>query len=617
MSAHRPTPRDLKVNAALTLVLLCAIFGFGTSLTERFVRARVDLSEDGLYELSDATRGLVARIEDPVSVRVYVSERIDDGAQALRAARIRSQLGEIVALRPGSFDVRELDPTRSSAARDAARAAGFSAQLSRSRGLGGGGEEVWLSIELGYRGRQEFIPVPRPFEFEVQFASALDSLLSDRRIGIGWYGASIDPVGTTDQERYVSEGASTFRYVREALSRRGRFERLANLSDGRMVPDDIDVLFLVRPGAVDERAAYAIDQFVQRGGRLIACLDAPDYNVATASAVPVAGDVEGSPLRGLFASWGAFVHPEQVWDDEYGTRRQQLVFGAGGQRRFNMLDSPVVLTVPNEGLSDDLPPTRGLEVVQLAWAHPLAPDSKYATPPGVRRTDMIWSSERAWRRPIGPRLPAEQRAFTAQLSLMRNEPAMRFPLAAVFYGRFPSPWAGGAAPAPAEAGGLAAPDDEPPPRSAEVVSQVVVLGDADWLRDPAPEDFGRQPFAGAFGSSGIQLALNLVDWLVLDEDLIELRSRSRRLRPLRDFVAEEAEALGVLDADPYQTDAERLDRARKLDRARARATRTQWLLMLAPAGGALLVVFAFGLAWNLVQRPRGRAEGGRGRGGAA
>ena len=612
MSEHRPSPRDLRVNAALTLVLLCAIFGFGTNLAERFVRARVDLSEDGLYELSDATRGLVERIEDPVSVRVYVSERIDDGAQALRAARIRSQLGEIAALRPGSFDLQELDPTRSSAARDAAGAAGFKAQRSSSRGLGGGSEEVWLSIELGYRGRQEFIPVPRPFEFEVQFASALDSLLSDRRVGIAWYGASIEPVGTTDQERYVSEGASTFRYAREALSRRGRFERLPNLSDGRMIPGDVDVLFVVRPGAVDERAAYAIDQFVQRGGRLIVCLDAPDYNVATASAVPVAGDVEGSPLRGLLASWGAFVFPEQVWDDEYGTQRLQLVRGG-----LSVVDSPLVLTVPDEGLSDDLPPTRGLEVVQLAWAHPLAPDSKYPAPPGVRRTDMIWSSERAWRRPLGPRLPAEQRAITAQMTLMRNEPAVRLPLAAVFYGRFPSPWAGGDAPAPADGGGLAALDEDAPPRSAEVASQVVVFGDADWLRDPAPERFGSQAFAGAFGSSGVQLALNLVDWLVLDEDLIELRSRSRRLRPLRDFVAEEAEALGVLDADPYQTDAERLDRARKLDQARARASRTQWLLMLAPAGGALLVVFVFGLLWNLAQRPRGAAASRAGGGGTS
>lgn len=620
MTRPRPSTRDLRVNAALTLLFLCAIFGFGTNLADRFVRARVDLSEDGLYELSDATRGLVVRIEDPVSVRIYVSERIDDGAQALRAARIRSQLGEIVALRQGSFDVQELDPTRSSAARDAARAAGFQADLTVGRGLGGGGEEVWLSIELGYRGRKEFIASPRPFQFEVQFASALDSLLSDRRVGIGWYGASIEPTGASPDEQVISEGASTFRYIARELSRRGRFERLPNLSDGRMVPDDVDVLFVVRPGAVDERAAYAIDQFVQRGGRLIVCLDQPDYNLVTAGAVPVAEDVLGSPIRALLASWGAQVEREQVWDDEWSTVRFQITTGPGGQPRIVRLDSPLVLTVPSEGLSDELPPTRSLESVQFAWAHPLRPESTRPTPPGVRRTDMIWSSERAWRRQLGPRLPSDPRAFTAQLTMLRNEPAAKFPLAMVLDGRFPSPWAGADVPAPVSGGGLAAPESEPAPRSAEVASQVLVFGDADWLRDPARREFGGQRFAM---EGGAELALNLVDWLVLDEELIALRSRSRRLRPLRDFVAEEAEALGVLDADPYQTDAERLDRARKLDQARASASRTQWLLMLAPAGGALLVVFAFGIAWNLAQRPNGRADGPRepgpapGEGGAA
>ena len=54
---------------------------------------------------------------------------------------------------------------------------------------------------------------------------------------------------------------------------------LPALDLGREVPKDVDVLFLVRPTGLHERAVYAIDQFVQRGGRLIVCIDDPDYNL--------------------------------------------------------------------------------------------------------------------------------------------------------------------------------------------------------------------------------------------------------------------------------------------------------------------------------------------------
>ncbi|MEO1699450.1 MAG: GldG family protein [Planctomycetota bacterium] len=603
----RASAKELRFNAALSLVLLVATAVFGTVLAERFVRGRVDLSEDGLYALSGATRRLVDRIEDPVTLRVFASERVEDGGQALRAARVRSQLDEIVALRPGSFLLQALDPSTSSEARGRAQEAGFRPTAARRAGMGSGSDDVWLSIELGYRGRLQRIATPRPYEFELQFTSALHALLSDRRIGIGWFGASIDPVGLTDALRRRDEYASTFRYVRTELERRGRFVELPRLDDGRSVPDDIDVLFVVRPSAVHPRAAYEIDQFVQRGGRLVLCLDDPDYDVRTAQAVLDGSDAESSPLRTLAARWGAGVSDDHAWDERAASPRLQVVGGANGVS-YARLDSPLLITARGDQLSADLPPTRGLASVQFAWAHPLDPIERANVPRTVRRTDLATTTDRAWRRPLGTSLPVSQEELRAQLFVLRNDPARRFALAALLEGRFPSPWAGRSAPAPAEGSGLLAPDgptDTAATLTEAAATQVIVFGDADWLRDPPPEPVKGPAFAFA---GGLELALNLVDWLVLDPELIELRSRALRPRPLRDFVTEEAEALGVFEADPYQKEEERVDRARRLDRARARATRRQWLTMLVPAGAALLLVLLFGAAWNLIQTPR-RSDG--------
>ena len=176
-------------------------------------------------------------------------------------------------------------------------------------------------------------------------------------------------------------------------------------------------------------------------------------------------------------------------------------------------------------------------------------------------------------------------------------------LAAAFSGRFPSPWAGAEAPEPAESI-VGAPPAAGVPRSAEVESTVVVVGDSDWLRDP--QDFGA-PIPALFGEGGGRVfAENLVDWLSLDEELIGLRSRVPTPRPLRDFVGEEEAKLGVFEADPYETEAERAERAKKADRARGRARRRQWLTMLYPALGALLIVGLFGALWNGLQRREGR-----------
>ena len=133
-------------------------------------------------------------------------------------------------------------------------------------------------------------------------------------------------------------------------------------------------------------------------------------------------------------------------------------------------------------------------------------------------------------------------------------------------------------------------------------SQVVVFGDADWLRDPRPDGTFVQAGGGV-------LAVNLVDWLTLDEDLIGLRSRAPRLRPLRDFVAEEEEALGLFEEDVYPTEAERIEASRKGDLARRRARRQQWLTMLAPALSALVIVALFGALWNGLARRRAEPGG--------
>ncbi len=423
----------------------------------------------------------------------------------------------------------------------------------------------------------------------------MHGLLSDRRVGVGWWGPPIDASGDTEEELMLASTFSTFRTARNMFQRRGAFIEVLGLETGRGVPDEVDVLFVVRPVEVHERAAYAIDQFVQRGGKLIVCLDDPDYSAWTGQAA-ASGDSEASTLSRLLASWGIAVFDTQIWDREWMSPRYAYQM----QGAPLWIQSPLVVTVPEEGLEASLPPTQGLKSVQFSWAQPLVPESTLKTPSGVTRTDLVNTSGSAWIYPAGLQLARDPRRVRTQLSdLQRSKKPGQFQLAAVFAGKFPSLWEGASPPKPAEDPFGLGPDltgeGEPLSRAAE--STVVVFGDADWLRDGFPQ---QEPAYGFIQRGGGLLALNLVDWLTLDEELIGLRSRAPTMRPLRDFVHEEETKLGVFELDPYTTEWERTERNANRDKAQARARRAQWLTMLMPAFGALLIVGLFGILWNVL-----------------
>lgn len=605
--------RALRWNAVLSLVLLLGIVVVGNLLAARHLRVRTDYSEDGLNRISDATRSILSRIEDKVTVRLFATEDVKDGQLALRTARIRSQLDEILQIRPDVFEFQSLDPSRSSEAQRNASDVGFRPTRGRASAMdgGGSGEPVWLSMEMTYRSRTERISTPRPFEFETQFASALHGLLADRQPGIGWIGANIEPLPQPpgqagSQEKALIENANpTYRFLRVSLERRAKFEVLLGLETGRSVPDDIDVAFVMQPAALPERTVYALDRFVQRGGRLVICVDDPSYNALLGTATFQAQDLKTSPFGRLLRGWGIAVHTERhVWDGEWKSVRNGVAGFRNGAPEYIQVNSPMVITVPDEGLSDAVSPTRGVERVQFSWAHPIFPESIQKLPPGVAREDLVWSSEDARLDEISPQLSADPNDLRNRMAYLRQKPGAKHVIGAAFSGRFPSPWDEAAPPPIPGSEGSPSAADERPPADAETKSssQVVVFGDADWLRDPwGPQG---ETVVGFGGLGGLVLAENLVDWLTLDEELIGLRSRAPKPRPLRDFLTEEMQAAGVFERDLYETDSERLERDQSSDRARRIASGKQWVTMLLPAGGALLVLALFGAFWNLMQRPR-------------
>ncbi|MDH4074057.1 MAG: GldG family protein, partial [Gammaproteobacteria bacterium] len=95
------------------LVLLGVAFIVAVSISNEVFRGwRIDLTEDRLYTLSDGTRNMLARIDEPVNLHFYFSDQASESMPSLRAyaARVREMLEEFADAADGKIRLTVVDP---------------------------------------------------------------------------------------------------------------------------------------------------------------------------------------------------------------------------------------------------------------------------------------------------------------------------------------------------------------------------------------------------------------------------------------------------------------------------------------------------------------------------
>jgi ABC-type uncharacterized transport system involved in gliding motility auxiliary subunit len=429
-------------------------------------------------------------------------------------------------------------------------------------------QPVYLGLLLRYRGREQAIPFVLPSTLESAFSQHLDNLLRERVTVVGWYGGASEK----------TSGSSGFDRARSILGARHEIRPIQGLESGQPIGDDVDLLVVARPADLHPRAAYEIDQFVQRGGRLLVCVD----QVVVDPTKLEVHRIEHTGLEDLLRAWGVRVSPQHVWDDQKATVR----ITRRGVLQPISIEYPLFVRLDAKS-STQPPPVADLQEGMLAWG---PADRAGRAPGGPEPVDLVQSSENAYRVDLLQLVDFDDAHIESQTKANYARGAgRRYPLAVVLSGRFPSPFASGAPrpwdPIRAEEGGTT----NEAVLSAANESQVVVFGDADWMRDQ-------------YVQGNERLLANLVDWLVQDAALLELRARTSRERPLRDYYTEELRERGLEGLGADESLAE-LDARLRDESAAARAARSrQWQAMIVPVSTTRLVVFLAGGAWNWSER---------------
>jgi ABC-type uncharacterized transport system involved in gliding motility auxiliary subunit len=307
------------------------------------------------------------------------------------------------------------------------------------------------------------------------------------------------------------------------------------------IDDDVKVLVVIHPKDITEQAQYAIDQFVLRGGKLIAFLDAQSV-LSSRQQNPMAGEMGGasSSLDKLLKAWGLQFDPGKVVADL--NFKMQL-----GGRDGQPTEAPAFLALTAEGINTNDAATSQLDNIWL----PMTGAFTGEPAAGLKETVLLQSTKDS-------ELVDSMMAGMGGASVLNGfkSSGVNYKLAVRLTGKFKTAFPDGnpADKSSGETNQVAKAGDSL--KESKVETSVVLFGDADFLAD----DFSLRKVDGPYGAmvtemnANLDLAQNLVEQMAGDDNLIGVRSRATTSRPftLIKKMEARAEASGQAKIDELQ-----------------------------------------------------------------
>ncbi len=292
---------------AILAVLLIAVLVLANVLLRG---ARLDLTENNLYTLSDGTRKVLDEIEEPVNLYFYFSDRgtaeIANAPEItmLRnyALRVREMLEEMTARSGGKLKLSVIDPLPFSDDED--RASDFGLQAVP---VSAGGETIYFGLAgTNSTDGQSVIPFFQSNKeafLEYDMVKLIHSLVVGKKPVVGVISGLSMAGGFDAATRQTRDAWAVYQELGDMFDL-----RLINGEATNTIDAEIETLILIHPKGLSEDLQYAVDQFVLRGGRLAVFVDpnaemdqsgndAEDPNMARFAS-------KSSDLPALFKAWG-------------------------------------------------------------------------------------------------------------------------------------------------------------------------------------------------------------------------------------------------------------------------------------------------------------------------
>jgi len=323
------------------------------------------------------------------------------------------------------------------------------------------------------------------------------------------------------------------------------------------IADDIDLLILIHPKSISDKAQFAIDQYILGGGKVAAFLDpnhALDQGPMGGFSPPTGSS---SNLDKLLPAWGVnFTDNRVVADSVYALRPPQ----SGGSWL-------TALDIQTEGLNQNDPILQQLGPLVGVHFGAFIKETAQDDGPRPEITTLMHSTTNSALIDVSltkgllplPTFQQSQAAITKSFKATSGTNILALKLSGKFKTAFPK----GDPERPEPSKDANSTQPEVPDNSLKTVRKdanpvVVLVGDVDFLHDTNQQ---LDQFRG-FRNSNMNFVLNLVDYLTGDEDLIRIRSLTNRSRPLKKLNEMKEEATSQIQKELEKTEQE-LEEAEK------------------------------------------------------
>ncbi|MBP5639929.1 MAG: Gldg family protein [Victivallales bacterium] len=508
------------LNATIGIVVIAVILVI-VNLIFKPVSARIDCTADKLYTLSDGTKNTLKNLTEPVSIRFYYSKDVAKMPVIFKnyATRVEDLLQEYKQLAGKNLEIKKLNPKPDTDAEDSAKLDGITGKSMDVFGE----DQIYLGIAVSCGNRTETLPFLSPDReklLEYDITRAILGVKSANKPKVAVL-SSLKVMGGYDNPMAMMQGQGQSKPAWIVISELKRTYDVVELPvDTKEIAADISVVVAIHPKNLSEQTMFALDQFILRGGKLIAYIDpmsVADLQTQQTPQHQYAPPAISSSLPTLLKAWGIEFDTEQIVLDN-------LLAGNMGNRERN----PMLLNFSKEYINAEDPTTAQLTTLAMFCG-----GSFKGTPAdGLTKTVLIHSSKESL---FAPKMMVLQGAMDMSKRLKADD--LEKELAIKLTGHFKTAYPDGyPAVAPAE-DGKSAPEPPKAPeggwlKESKADSAVVLIGDADILFDPLcverQQIFGQvlvQPV-----NHNLALAQNLIEYMSGDSALFGIRSRGGQSR---------------------------------------------------------------------------------------
>ena len=302
-----------------------------------FKRVRADFTEENLYTLSKGTNSILAKLDSPVTLRLYYSKTAaNKGTEGLRAFNnyyryVEELLRQYVSNSRNNLSLQIIDPRPDTPEEEDAMAYGLKKfNLTETENYFFG---LVAENESGTEKIIEFFNPQDKDKLEYELTKLIYTVLKPQKKNVGII-SSLEVV-TENTNPYMAQimrmqGKS----VKESWTITkllGELYNVKNIKNDTESITGIDLLVVIHPKGFPEKTLFAIDQYVMKGGNLLVFVD-PNA-VSDRMSMVMGGNVSMSPDGGfkkLMDKWGIEMKPYTYAGDK----------NLSGMGKFNVNQPP-------------------------------------------------------------------------------------------------------------------------------------------------------------------------------------------------------------------------------------------------------------------------------------